>query len=79
MKTGDAAGFRVVVVSDINEVGHETWNSCLDVSCDSPHPANPFVTFEFLAALEASSCVCATTGWLPQHLCLKDSDDRTLA
>ena len=37
-------------------------------------PPNPFVSHEFLSALEASGCVTPTTGWLPQHLLLECSD-----
>jgi len=36
-------------------------------------PYNPFISWDFLQALEAAGCVCADTGWLPQHLILKDS------
>jgi len=42
------------------------------------HPANPFVLHAFLHALEASQCVGARTGWLPQHLLLEAADGRLL-
>lgn len=44
--------------------------------CANSEPArfNPFVAYDFLEALEASGCVCAETGWLPQHLILEDPD-----
>src|SRR5690606_34131443 len=31
-------------------------------------PSNPFVSHEFLSALEASSSVGGRTGWQPRHL-----------
>jgi len=76
--TPEAAALKVEIVADIQDIGARDWNGCLDTDCTA-HPANPFVTFEFLASLEASGCVCARTGWLPQHLWLKDSENRTLA
>jgi uncharacterized protein len=42
------------------------------------HPANPFVSHAFLHALEASQCVGARAGWLPQHLLLEGPDGRLL-
>jgi len=83
VKPAEAAALEVRIVSDIHDIGAAEWNGCLDddwgTCAGAPHPANPFMTFEFLASLEASSCVCAETGWLPQHLWLKDSSNRTLA
>ncbi len=34
---------------------------------------NPFVSWDFLQALEESDCASSTTGWLPQHLVLVDA------
>ena len=42
-------------------------------------PDNPFVSFAFLAALEASGCVGGRTGWHPCHQALRDAEDRVLA
>ena len=83
MSTGEAAGFRVAVIPAIADIGRKDWDSCLgagaDTGADGPHPANPFVTFDFLDALEASACVGTQTGWLPRHLCLEDARGRILA
>jgi predicted N-acyltransferase len=35
-------------------------------------PLNPFISHEFLHALEASKSVTARTGWQPQHLVVED-------
>jgi predicted N-acyltransferase len=37
-------------------------------------PYNPFVSHEFLAALEESGSAAPATGWLPQHLVLEAPD-----
>jgi uncharacterized protein len=39
-------------------------NSCADLTLSY----NPFVSHEFLSALEASGSACARTGWGPRHL-----------
>ena len=44
-----------------------------------PAPFNPFVCHDFLSILEASGCVSARTGWLPQHLLVHDADGRLAA
>jgi predicted N-acyltransferase len=40
---------------------------------------NPFITHDFLSALEESGCVGARAGWIPQHLVLEDPDERPVA
>ncbi|AZN73805.1 N-acetyltransferase [Georhizobium profundi] len=37
-------------------------------------PYNPFLSYDFLSALEQSGSVAAKTGWLPRHLLLKEPD-----
>ncbi len=39
---------------------------------------NPFVSYEFLTALEASQSATARTGWQPQHLVVQDKGGRML-
>lgn len=46
-------------------------------ACAGPH--NPFVRHAFLAALEDSRSASTLTGWLPQHLALRDAADRVIA
>lgn len=55
----------VTTHSRISDIGGKDWNACAG-------PANPFVQYEFLSALEVSGCVSGETGWLPQHLALYD-------
>jgi len=56
--------FIVRTVQAISEISPEDWNSC---RIDD----HPFVSFEFLHALEESGSVRAETGWMPQHLVLE--------
>ncbi|MGH6987065.1 MAG: GNAT family N-acetyltransferase [Caulobacteraceae bacterium] len=54
----------------IEEIGRKAWDACWR---DCP-PANPFVAYDFLDALEASGCVDPNTGWAPMHLELEGED-----
>ena len=69
------------------EIDREQWNRLANPGWDDPRlphrtigvcasksPYNPFVSWEFLQALEEAGCACARTGWLPQHLLVKDAD-----
>ena len=60
----------------ISAIDAEMWNACA-LASDSDAKAstgfNPFISHEFLNALEESGCVKAETGWLPQHLVVEDS------
>src|SRR5205807_2653408 len=45
------------------------WDACANPLLDSQdYPYNPFVSHDFLSALEASGSATARTGWQPQHL-----------
>ena len=49
------------VIESIAKIDPVCWNGLLN-------DANPFLRFEFLAALEETGCVAAAKGWLPRHL-----------
>ena len=49
----------------IAEVGREAWDACAG-------RGNPFVSFDFLDALEESGCAADRTGWAPHHLSVED-------
>jgi predicted N-acyltransferase len=55
----------------IDEIGETAWDSCAGRD-------NPFLTYAFLHALEASNSASAETGWLPQHLVAEDSCGRVV-
>ena len=51
----------------IAEIGRQAWDACAG-------SANPFVSYDFLDALEESGCAVESTGWAPQHLSVPDED-----
>lgn len=61
----------VRIAERINEIGASAWNACAG-------PSNPFLSYNFLYALEASGSATAETGWLPQHLVAEDSSGRII-
>jgi hypothetical protein len=67
--SGDAIEVRVV--QRIDEIGAAAWDACAGRD-------NPFLTYAFLHALEASNSATAETGWLPQHLVATDSNGHTV-
>lgn len=61
----------VRVVNSIGDIPVSDWNSCALADAAT---SNPFVSHAFLHALEESGSVGGSTGWLPRHLVLEDSD-----
>ncbi|MEM1379733.1 MAG: GNAT family N-acetyltransferase [Pseudomonadota bacterium] len=62
----DAATLETL--SSLREVSRDAWDACAN---PSGKPYNPFVSWDFLEAMEASKSVRAGTGWQPAHLALK--------
>lgn len=60
------------VVETIRDIAAEDWDAC--VSADQP-----FSKHAFLLALEESNCVNPKTGWLPQHIVIKDDNGKLIA
>ena len=53
-------------VDSISQVNVNDWNRCV--------PANyPFLRHEFLRALEVTNCASGSTGWLPQHIVIRNT------
>src|SRR5260370_39905912 len=69
------------VVNSIGEVGSEAWDACANPTTPTdPVQAsvlgdryNPFISHDFLSALELSQSVRARTGWQPMHLLAEDA------
>ena len=59
------------ILHSIDELDPATWNRCAN---PDGVPFNPFLSFDFLHALEASGSVGKRTGWQPFHLALQDGD-----
>lgn len=64
--------FTAEAVAEIATVSADEWDACAGTG-------HPFTRHAFLSALEASGSVCAKTGWLPQHLLLRDGGGTLLA
>jgi predicted N-acyltransferase len=60
---------EVSVHRRIGEIGKAGWDACADAP---DHAGNPFISFDFLDALEQTQCAVERTGWGPHHLLLKD-------
>ena len=60
----------IKVVKSISELDREEWNSCaIFYSADGLDKIeDPFISYDFLDALEKSKSVGGNTGWLPYHL-----------
>jgi predicted N-acyltransferase len=65
----------VRVHRSIAEIGREAWEACAGAP---DYAANPFVSYDFLQALEESGCVGGRSGWGPQHLSVADEDGRVV-
>ncbi|MBL4800824.1 MAG: N-acetyltransferase [Emcibacter sp.] len=60
------------IITSLSEISEQDWNSCCfnDITCH-----NPFLSHQFLSALENSGSATAETGWLAQHITLwKDKE-----
>jgi predicted N-acyltransferase len=49
----------------IEDIGKPAWDACAG-------NGNPFVSYDFLQALEESGCVSDASGWAPHHLAVED-------
>jgi predicted N-acyltransferase len=58
--------------SSMREIGASDWAGL----CPGEQP---FVSYGFLEALEASDCVSEETGWIPQHVTLRDAGGELVA
>lgn len=63
---------KIEIVSSMREVEARAWNACAN---PSGSPFNPFISHEFLFALEKSDSATRKTGWLGRHLVLRDDKD----
>jgi uncharacterized protein len=76
-----SVGLRIRVVPAIADIAADVWDTCANPGAGenpSISPYNPFVSHDFLSALEISGSAVARTGWQPQHLAAEDEDGRML-
>ena len=57
----------------IAEIGRDAWDACAGAS---GYAHNPFVSYDFLHALEESGCVGGRTGWSPAHVSVEHADGK---
>jgi hypothetical protein len=67
----DGAGaISISVLSALADVGRAEWDR---VANPPDAPFDPFLSWDFLQALEESGCVSAQAGWQPAHLIARDA------
>jgi predicted N-acyltransferase len=64
--------FRIHVHNAVADIGREAWDACASPSGD------PFLSFDFLDACEASGSAVPREGWAGRHLSLRDETGRVL-
>src|SRR5580692_1586932 len=91
----DAEELRVLAVGSIGQVSAAQWDACANPmpfaasseNAIAPSPPaedqenvyNPFISHDFLSALEESGSVGGRSGWQVQHLVVKTADGAPLA
>ncbi len=64
------AGARVETLPGLGGISRTEW----DAAANPPGAAfDPFLSWDFLEALERAGCVSPQTGWAPRHLILRDA------
>ena len=75
-RKAERESFVLRTASRVADVRAADWDACArgpGVALSEPSPpANPFISHDFLLALEESGSATQATGWLPQHLLLED-------
>jgi predicted N-acyltransferase len=64
--------FRIQIHNAVADVGREAWDAC------ALHSGDPFLSFDFLDACEASGSAVPEQGWAGRHLSLVDETGRVL-
>lgn len=71
--------FVIKVVPSLTGFSRDDWSRLSGAARDGlEKPYNPFVSWEFLSALEEAGCATARTGWQGQHLRLEAPDGTLL-
>lgn len=61
--------YQSQIISSLTEVTEQDWNGCC---FNDATRHNPFLSHQFLSALEDSGCATAETGWLAQHVIIRN-------
>jgi hypothetical protein len=72
----DGAGaFKIQVIGDLANIGKAEWDGLANPSAVA---FDPFVSWDFLQALEASGCAASVNGWQPAHLIARDATGKAV-
>jgi predicted N-acyltransferase len=76
--------FVVRIIPAIKDIARAAWDRCANPDADNAAACrderfNPFITYDFLCALETSGSVGGRTGWTPAHLVVEDPSGALLA
>lgn len=61
----------ISVIGDLANIDRASWDRLAN---PAGQPYDPFLSWDFLQALEESGCASAVKGWLPAHLVARDVD-----
>jgi predicted N-acyltransferase len=75
MLTDTRASLRVNLMPTLSAIEAAAWNACAN---PPGRPYDPFVSHEFLIALEDSGSATMETGWAPAHLAVDDDEGALL-
>ena len=67
----DDTNFRIDIVPGLAEVDPAEWNS---VANPPGLRRDPFLSWEFLEAMESSGAATPETGWIPRHILVRDAN-----
>ncbi|MBN9275558.1 MAG: N-acetyltransferase, partial [Mesorhizobium sp.] len=73
-----ATEYAVRIAAGIGAFTREEWDSFGGTTKTSTSGYNPFLSFDFLSALEDSGCAVRQTGWQGHHLRLETGGGRLL-
>lgn len=65
----------VRMITAMAQIDPKDWDRCAN---PDDQPYDPFLSWDFLDALETSGCAVAETGWGPRHLIAEDDEGRVL-
>jgi uncharacterized protein len=63
----------IEIAGELAKIAREEWDG---IANPPDQPFDPFLSWDFLTALEESGCASATRGWQPLHLIARDASRR---
>ena len=65
----------IAVIGGLDNIERAAWDALAN---PADQPYDPFLSWDFLQALEESGCAIAMRGWQPAHLVARDADGATI-